>query len=143
MTIAGTVSHTEPRHLRQSVGAILLGLVAVVGLSLGTDQLFHMLEVYPAWGAPMHEPSLNLLALSYRIVYAVVGGYIAARFAPRDPMKHALVLGVIGVALSLVGVVATLPLNLGPSWYPISLVLISVPASWLGGALHRGARATR
>ena len=143
MTSAGTVSRTEPRRLPRSAAAIILGFVAVVALSLATDQLFHVLEVYPPWGQPMHEPGLNLLALSYRIVYAVAGGYIAARFAPTDPMRHAVVLGLIGTLLSIAGVIATLPLKFGPSWYPISLVFISLPASWLGGALHRGARVSR
>ena len=143
MTMAGTVSRAEPRRRMRSAGAILVGLVAVMGLSLATDQLFHVLEVYPPWGQPMHEPGLNLLALSYRIVYAVIGGYLAARFAPSDPMRHAVVLGLIGTVLSIIGVIGTLPLNLGPSWYPISLVLISLPACWLGGTLHRRARAIR
>jgi hypothetical protein len=143
MTTAASISRAEPRRLLHSAGAILLGLVAVAGLSLATDQLFHVLEVYPPWGQPMHEPSLNVLALSYRIVYAVVGGYVAARFAPSDPMRHAVVLGVIGVILSLIGVLATLPLNLGPAWYPVSLVFIALPGSWLGGALYRGRRVSR
>jgi hypothetical protein len=119
------------------VAAVLLGLVAVVVLSLGTDQILHVLAVYPPWGQPMHEAGLNLLALSYRTVYAVLGGAIAARFAPHHPMRHALILGVVGLTLSAAGAIVTIPLNLGPSWYPIALVLTAVPCAWLGGALHR------
>jgi hypothetical protein len=119
---------------------VLLGLVAVVVLSLGTDQVLHMLRVYPPWGQPMHEPGLNLLALAYRIAYAVLGSYLAARLAPRNPMRHALVLGVIGSALSLAGAIAAIPMDLGPSWYPIALVATAMPCAWLGGALHRAKR---
>lgn len=39
-----------------------------------------MLDVYPPWGQPMHATGLVLLALSYRLVYGVLGSYIAARF---------------------------------------------------------------
>jgi len=92
----------------------------------------------------MHDAGLNLLALSYRIVYAVVGSYIAARVAPRNPMRHAMALGLIGLVLSAAGAIATITMaDLGPDWYPISLVLTALPCAWLGGVLHRGRRAER
>lgn len=128
---------TPPRRLLRSTGAVLLGFVAVVVLSLGTDQMLHVLEVYPPWGQPMYDPGLNLLALAYRSVYGVAGSYVAARVAPHAPMRHALALGVIGVALSLAGAIATIPIDLGPAWYPIALVLTALPCAWLGGVLHR------
>jgi hypothetical protein len=106
-------------------------------LSLGTDQVLHVLEVYPPWGQPMFDTGMLLLALTYRIAYAVVGSYIAARFAPRNPMRHALTLGVVGLAMSLAGAIATIPMDLGPSWYPVALVLTTLPCAWLGGVLHR------
>jgi hypothetical protein len=124
----------------RSAGALLAGFVVVIGLSLATDQLLHVLEVYPPWGQPMHEPSLNLLALSYRVVYAIAGSYLAARLAPRAPMGHALALGCIGLALSTAGALAAIELDLGPSWYPIALALTALPCAWLGGALHGAAR---
>jgi hypothetical protein len=136
MTVQATPS-ASPRRLWRSTGAVLLGFFAVVVLSLGTDQVLHVLGVYPPWGQPMQEPRLNFLALAYRTVYAVVGSYIAARFAPRNPMRHAVVLGVLGLALSLAGAIATIPMHLGPAWYPIALVLTALPCAWLGGVLYR------
>ena len=50
-------------------------------------------------------------------------------------MKHAMVLGSMGVVLGLIGVVATWNLRLGPRWYPILLVALALPQSWLGGKL--------
>ena len=38
---------TTSRRLWRSVAAVLLGFVAVFVLSLGTDQILHMLQVYP------------------------------------------------------------------------------------------------
>ena len=128
----------QPRSLWRSTGAVLLGFVAVVLLSLGTDEILHLLKVYPPWGQPMFEPRLNLLALSYRIVYAVIGSYIAARFAPRNPMRHAIILGIIGLAFSAAGAaVAITHADLGPAWYPISLVVTALPCAWLGGLLYK------
>ena len=137
MTIPMTTPDTRGRHVWRSTGAVLAGFVAVVVLSLGTDQLLHVLEVYPPWGQPMFDPGLNLLALSYRIVYTVIGGYITARLAPRNPMRHALILGAIGTVVGAAGAIASIPMNLGPSWYPIALALSGLPCSWLGGVLHR------
>ena len=123
------------RHLGRSILAIFLGFVAVVVLSLGTDEVFHLLRVYPPWNEPMHAPGLNLLALSYRIVYTVLGSYIAARLAPSSPMLHAWVLGVIGFVLGTTGAIATIPMHLGPAWYPIAIAATALPCAWLGGIL--------
>ena len=136
MTTQMALTSPHPRRLLRSTVAVLSGFLAVVFLSLGTDQLLHVLEVYPPWGQPMHEPGLNLLALAYRSVYTVVGGYIAARLAPYAPMRHALVLGVVGLAVGLAGAIVTITkYDLGPDWYPIALVLIALPCTLLGGIL--------
>jgi hypothetical protein len=135
MTMQATALGTQPRNLGRSTGAIVLGFVAVVVLSLGTDEVLHLLKVYPPWGQPMFDPRLNLLALSYRIVYTILGSYIAARFAPRNPMRHALILGAIGFVLSIPGVIIATQMKLGPVWYPIGLVVTALPCAWLGGVL--------
>jgi hypothetical protein len=85
----------------------------------------------------MYDPKLNLLALSYRIVYAILASYIIARMAPYSPMRHALVGGLIGFVVSLAGAIAAIPMNLGPIWYPIALALTALPCAWLGGILYR------
>jgi hypothetical protein len=141
MTIPMTATSAQPRNLWRSTAAILCGFIAVVVLSLGTDQVLHVLNVYPPWGQPMNDPGLNFLALAYRCVYAVLGSTIAARLAPRHPMRHALVLGGIGFVLSIAGAVAASMANLGPLWYPVALVLTALPCAWLGGALYRGRQA--
>ena len=141
MTIPMTRTSGHPRRLGRSAAALFLGFITVGVLSLGTDQLLHVLQVYPPWGQPMYDPGLNLLALSYRIVYTIVGGYVTARLAPQNPMRHALALGVIGTVVGTAGAIATIPMHLGPSWYPIALTLTALPCAWLGGLLHRPAQA--
>jgi hypothetical protein len=121
----------------RSVLAVLAGLVTIFVTHLGTDQLLHTLQVFPPWDQPMHDPGLNALALSYRIVFSILGCYVTARLAPRAPMAHALALGLIGTALSIVGAIATADMNLGPRWYPIALAASALPCAWLGGLLHR------
>jgi hypothetical protein len=131
-----TATSTHPRRLVRSAAALFLGFVAVFVLSLGTDQVLHVLGVYPPWGQPMYDPRLNLLALTYRIVYTVLGGYIAARLAPHSPMRHALALGVFGLVVGgAAGISAIIKYDLGPDWYPIAVALTALPCAWLGGAL--------
>ncbi|HEY7726388.1 MAG TPA: hypothetical protein VH880_13715 [Anaeromyxobacteraceae bacterium] len=120
----------------RSVGAVLLGFVSIFALSLGIDQVLHLLHVYPPWGEPMRSPGLNLLALAYRIPIAVLGSYLTARAAPRNPTRHAMILGVLGLLLSALGAVAAIKADLGPAWYPVLLALSSVPCAWLGAKLH-------
>lgn len=129
-----------PRRLGRSSAAIFLGFLTVVVLSLGTDQLLHVLHVYPPWGQTMFEPELNLLALSYRIVFTVLGSYLTARLAPRTPMRHVWILSGIGLVLGTVGAIATIPMHLGPAWYPIAIAASALPCGWLGGTLFRRAR---
>jgi hypothetical protein len=137
MTAGAISSDAHPRRLGRSIGAVLVGFLAVVVLSLGTDQVLHVLNVYPPWGQAMFDPNLNLLALSYRIVYTIFGSYITARLAPHSPMRHGWILGFIGLLFGTIGVITTMPMKLGPAWYPIAIALTSLPCAWLGGVLHR------
>ena len=124
----------------RSIGAVLAGFVAVFVLSLGTDEVLHMLGVYPPWGQRMSD-GLFALATAYRIVYTVLGGFITARLAPRAPLRHALILGIVGLGFGAVGVgVAVARPDLGPLWYSMAIALTAIPGSWLGGTLY-GARA--
>jgi hypothetical protein len=135
MSLPTTETSARPRSVGRSVAAIFAGFVTVVVLSLGTDQLLHVVNVYPPWGQPMWDASLNLLALSYRIVYTVLGGYVTARLAPHSPMRHVWTLGAIGFVFGVIGVIASLPMHLGPSWYPIAIAVTALPCTWLGGVL--------
>jgi hypothetical protein len=121
----------------RSIAAVFVGLLAVFVLSTGTDQILHAWHFYPAWNLGMHDPVQNLVALGYRCVYAAVGGYIAAKFAPYKPMTHALVLGAIGLVLALLGFFATRTHDLAPAWYPLALVVTAIPCAWLGGVVQR------
>jgi hypothetical protein len=113
----------------------LAGFVAVVVLSLGTDWALHAAGVFPALGQKMSD-ALFVLATVYRTLYGVVGSYVTARLAPDRPMGHALVGGLIGVAMSTLGAVVTWNKDLGPHWYPLALIVTAMPTAWLGGRLR-------
>lgn len=136
MTSATPAAHAQPSRLWRSAAAVLAGFLSVVVLSLATDQLLHVLEVYPPWGEPMWNPGLNVLALSYRTVYTIASGYLTASLAPHARMRHVAVLGVIGLVAGAAGAIGTMNLGLGPRWYPIALAVTAFPCVWLGGWLY-------
>jgi lysozyme family protein len=48
-------------------------------------------------------------------------------------MRHALILGAIGVLFSTLGAIAQAQMQLGPAWYAWALVILALPCAWLGG----------
>ena len=74
-----------------------------------------------------------ILALAYRCVYTIAGGYVTAMMAPNRPMRHAIILGIVGIVAGTIGVV--IAWDLSPHWYPIALVITALPCTWLGGKL--------
>jgi hypothetical protein len=97
-------------------GAIAAGFLTLAILSLATDQV-------------LHHP---LLALSCRLFYGVIGGYVTARLAPYAPMHHTVILGLASFVFSAI----TVP------WYPIVL-LLTLPAAAAGGVLYCAQRRDR
>ena len=122
----------RPRRTLGQIGAVLAGLLAIFAITTVTDIAMHATGIFPPWGQPM-SGALFLVALAYRIVYGVLGCYIAARLAPDRPMRHVLALGVVGVVLSTAGAVAMWAA--GPAWYSLAVIGISMPCAWVGGRL--------
>jgi hypothetical protein len=127
----------RPRRVLRHIGAVLAGLLAVVILDTTIDAVLHATGVFPPFGQPMAD-ALFLLAVAYRAVDGVVGGYVAARLAPDRPLAHALALGVVGVVASAAAAAATWNMGpeFGPRWYPLLLVAIALPCAWAGGTLR-------
>jgi hypothetical protein len=119
----------------RSILAVLAGLVFIFVTHTLTDLVFESNGIFPPPNEGLHITWMVLLALGYRIVLSIAGCFLTAKLAPQNPMKHALILGFIGVFLATIGAIVAIPLNLSPMWYPIALVVISLPCAWVGGKL--------
>lgn len=117
------------------IAAVFAGLVAIFVLSTATDVVLHATGFYPPWTEPINNVQA-LVATAYRIVFSIFGCYLAARLAPDHPMRHAFALGILGVIISLAGALATWNAGLGPRWYALILVLVSLPCAWVGARLY-------
>ena len=118
----------------KSIGAILAGFMTVAILSVGTDIVLETLGIFP----PVSERGLFItwvlvIALAYRSIDTVIGGYITARLAPNHPMRHVVILMALGAAGGVAGIIAGW--SLSPHWYPILLAITGPLFVWLGGKL--------
>lgn len=121
----------------RSIWAVVAGVLFTFIVTTLVDMALHATGVYPPMEArvPLTD-GLALLATAYRFLIGIGAGWLTARLAPSNPMKHAIALGLVGIVLGLAGVFATWNAGLGPRWYALGLVVLAVPQSWLGGKLH-------
>lgn len=134
-----TTAETSPPRRGRSLAAIGAGLACIFVVTTATDVVMHATGVFPGGSAPgarAMKSSLFLLAFAYRLVFDIGGCWLTARLAPSRPMRHALVLGLVGLVLSVVG--ALLVRGAGPVWYPLALAASSLPSAWAGGKIARG-----
>jgi hypothetical protein len=126
----------------RSVWAVVAGVLFIIVTTTLIDLVLHAAGVLPPMDQPLTN-ALSLLATSYRVVFGVAGGWLTARLAPQNPMRHAMILGYVGTVLGLVGVLLTWNQGLGPRWYPIALAVLAIPQCWAGGKLHEMQSARR
>jgi len=122
--------------LGRSAAAVALGFLVMGGLAVATDVALRGVGVFPAENA-MTTPLLAL-AMAYRMGFTVAGAYVTARFAPRKPLTHAVVLGFAGTVIALTGAAAVsrqAP-GLTPTWYPLGIIGATLPCAGLGGILR-------
>ncbi len=136
MSATATLTQPHRPHLAlRRAGAVFAGLLTIVILSTAMDAVLHATGVYPPFPQRMAD-ELFLLATAYRVVYGIAAGYVTARLAPDQPMRHALALGGIGVVLSTAGAAAAARWELGPGWYSLAIIAIALPCSWAGARLR-------
>lgn len=121
--------------MSRSIVAVVVGFLLIGALAFGTDAAVRAAipGAYDAQGR-MDSVPLLLFTLAYVGVYAVAGCYLAARLAPSRPMRHAMILGVLGLAFNIAGTIAAW--NTAPAWYHVVALLLVLPYAWMGGRLR-------
>ena len=111
----------------------MAGFILSVVLSIGTDVLLSISGIMNMESFKDNSAIIVLLVIVYRFIYNVVGCYVTSILAPNKPMKHALIIGVIGTALALLGSIVMW--EKAVAWYNGSVILISFPSAWMGAKL--------
>lgn len=125
----------------RSILAIAVGFVLIGALSIGTDAAIR--SMYPAAFTPAggtSDVAVLVGALVYVSIYAIAGCYLTARLAPNRPMRHAMILGVLGLLFSIAGTASRWSLT--PPWYNILGLALVLPCAWIGGSIRERQVAT-
>jgi len=77
------------------------------------------------------DPAYFAFRLGTGFFFIAIGGYMAALLAGRSEMKHALSLGALSIAASILE--AFYFAGQQPLWYSIALMFLSIPAALVGG----------
>ncbi|MDB4878957.1 MAG: hypothetical protein JWL60_403 [Gemmatimonadetes bacterium] len=119
----------------RSILAIVAGFLVIGALATGTSALLAsvMPGAFDANGRGT-TTSWELLMHAYVFAYATFGCWLAARLVPGHPMRHALVLGVLGVVFNAAG--TAMQWDTAPLWSHVLGVGLAMPAAWLGGRIR-------
>lgn len=123
-------------NILKGIGAILAGIIFIVVTHTATDFVLQKLGIFTPPDQGFFTTWMVVTATIYRSIYTVGGGYLTAALAPDSPMRYVMILGLIGLAISTLAAIATIPMKLGPAWYPIALAVLALPCVWLGGKLR-------
>jgi hypothetical protein len=119
------------KKLLKSIWAVFAGMLVIVVLSLVTDMILEGAGILTPPSQGLFITWMIILVLIYRSIYTVIGAYLTAKLAPANPMRHAIILGTIGVILSFMGIFASA--GKAPMWFPVTLTILTLPCAWLGG----------
>ena len=123
-------------NIIKGIGAVLAGILFIVVTHTATDFVLEKLGIFTPPEQGFHITWMVVTATLYRSIYTVIGGYITAALAPEPRMRYVMILGSIGLVVSTLAAIATIPMKLGPAWYPIALAVLALPCVWLGGKLR-------
>jgi len=116
----------------RSLLAVALGYVVMLVAVVGGDMAFTALApgLMPQ---PGEQPDAVYFVfnLSTGAFFMGIGAYVTALLAGHDEMKHALGLGALSIAMSILSMI--LYPGEQPLWYSIALMFLSIPATLAGG----------
>ncbi|TGG91699.1 hypothetical protein E4656_14990 [Natronospirillum operosum] len=121
------------RTVSRSIGAVVGGLLVTAIPATLIDILLESTGVFPPPDQGLHVTWMIVVALFYRTLFMVAGAYLTALIARQKPMLHCLILGTIGMLITLIGM--SVMIDRAPLWFPVTLMLLIYPSVWLGGVL--------
>lgn len=107
--------------------------VAVIASTIVLAELLYPQDPSAAGPAPASWLAVNFAS---SLAAAVLGGWLAARLAPRAPFVHAVALAAVALVLSgLAAIRGAAPGQ--PAWYPAALAAVALAGILAGGRLYR------
>jgi hypothetical protein len=115
-----------------SILAVVLGIVMLLLTSFAieavADRLMGVTEEQP------RSVAVRLVTMAYSFLCLAAGAYVTAWVAGRAPVRHALIMGVVQLALTVVLIVSD-P-EFVPFWVWVLTLALVLPAAWCGGVIR-------
>ncbi len=106
------------------------GMGFILGIILGViETIYFDYEVFQSTGNMMLVSSLIIGGVA-----AILGGYVAARVAKINEMKHSFLSSLL--MLLTISVVSYFSIALFPTWFFVMSLIIIIPLALLGGYLR-------
>lgn len=122
----------------RSILALLAGFIAEPILVIAADFLYAHLNPHAFTPEGAVVGGAAAVVLIYVQIMNAISGWITAAIAPKKPVLHALLLGIIGFILCVA--VSVKRWDLEPHWYLLGGILLAIPSTVLGGYLARRER---
>ena len=119
----------------RSILALLAGFIAEPLLVIAADLLYSRINSHAFTSDGLVFGTAAGVVLIYVQIINAISGYITGRIAPRNPVGHALILGVIGFILCVI--VSWKRWGLEPHWFLLGSIVLAIPSTVLGGYLAR------
>jgi hypothetical protein len=111
------------RRLAAILGAAFAALM-LIGLAIGASTTLMLALVSPETIA-----ELTVIFFAADLTFGAAGGYLAARLGRAAPLGAAFVFGILGVIITLISGGAS-------AWYRLTLLVLLIPSTVMGGWLH-------
>lgn len=118
----------SPMNIARSILAVVVGYLI---FALSAVAFFQISGQPPHQAAPM---PIMLGSIAVGMIFALLGGYVAARLARRRPFAHGVAVAAVlalGAAISLLNT-----LGKGAIWSQVAALVLMTPCAVLGGWLR-------
>jgi len=128
--------------MTRSALAILAGIVTLTITSFAIEAaadplMMHLFpQALPNRAAISHSLPATLFLFAYTALCVAAGGYVTAWLARRSPVLHAVLMGVVQVALTILAMMSSSLRNEAPLLNWIGALLFTIPAAWCGGLVR-------
>ena len=120
------------KNVLKSIGVILLAFISITLLSITTDFLLESIGILPDPNKGLFDTRAIILVLAYRGIYTIFAGFIIAKLAPSKPILHAIILGAIGIIITVLATTEPSFSDKAPLWFGYTMAAITIPCLWLG-----------
>jgi hypothetical protein len=121
--------------MTRSALAILAGIFVLTVTSFAIESvtdpvLARVLPDAQSSGATWHHDVRKLIMFAYTTLCVAFGGYVTAWLARGSEVRHAVVMGAIQMALTVLAMIEFR--HKAPIWFWIAGIAVTVPAAWCG-----------